>query len=117
MDAEQFAKYLQLVDQLPLLPNVASLYIIYREHVTRFPYQNLDLYLGKPIVDLFISALLETLPVKGGHCFQQSELLFNMFQHVGFKVERVAAWVLIGNQYQEGMPLNHNILLVKISVA
>ena len=35
------------------------------------------------------------------------------FQHLGFQVERIAAWVLLGKQYQEGMPLNHNILLVK----
>jgi len=117
MDAEQFAKYLELLDhpiQLPLFPDVTSLYFLYREHVTRFPYQNLDLYLGKPIVDLSVSALLETLPVRGGHCFQQSELMFAVLEHVGFQVERVAAWVLMGNQYQEGMPLNHNILLVKI---
>ena len=35
-------------------------------------------------------------------------------QHLGFQVERIAAWVLLGNQFQEGMPLNHNILFVKI---
>ena len=117
MNSDQFAKYLELVDhpiQLPLLPDVTSLFTIYREHVTRFPYQNIDLYHGKPMVDLSICAILETLPVHGGHCFQQSELLFAVLEHVGFKVERVAAWVLMGNQYQEGMPLNHNILLVKI---
>jgi len=117
MNSEQFARYLELVDhpiQLPLMPDVTSLYTIYREHVTRFPYQNIDLYHGKPMVDLSIAALLETLPVHGGHCFQQSELMFAVLEHVGFKVERVAAWVLMGNQYQEGMPLNHNILLVKI---
>ena len=117
MDAGQFAKYLELVDhpaQLALMPDVASLYIIYREHVTRFPYQNFDLYLGKPPVDLSLSSLLETLPLQGGHCFQQSELMFAGLEYLGFKVERVAAWVLMGNKYQEGMPLNHNILLVKI---
>ena len=117
MDSEQFAKYLELVDhpvQLSLFPDVSSLYFIYREHVTRFPYQNLDLYQGKPMVDLSISALLETLPVRGGHCFQQSELIFAVLEKIGFHVERVAAWVLMGNDYQEGMPLNHNILLVRI---
>eukprot|EP00092_Neocalanus_flemingeri_P077105 GFUD01095703.1.p1 GENE.GFUD01095703.1~~GFUD01095703.1.p1 ORF type:complete len:280 (-),score=87.59 GFUD01095703.1:257-1096(-) len=117
MDSEQFAKYLELIDhpvQLPLSPDVTCLYFLYREHVTRFPYQNLDLYLGKPRVDLSISALLETLPISGGHCFQHSELMFAVLEHVGFTVERVAAWVLMGNQYQEGMPLNHNIILVKI---
>ena len=33
-------------------------------------------------------------------------------EHLGFHVARVAAWVLMGNQFKEGMPLNHNILWV-----
>jgi arylamine N-acetyltransferase len=89
MDAEQFAKYLELVDhpaQLELMPDVVSLYIIYREHVTRFPYQNLHLYLGKPLPDLSVSSLLETLPLEGGHCFQQSEMMFAVLKYVGFQL-------------------------------
>jgi len=35
-------------------------------------------------------------------------------EHVGFNVNRVASWVLMGGAYQEGMPVNHNILLVTI---
>ena len=50
----------------------------------------------------------------GGYCFHQSELMMAALQHLGFQVERIAAWVLLGNQFQEGMPLNHNILFVKI---
>ena len=54
IDYEEFATNLDLVDhpvQFPLMPDVASLYTIYREHVSRFPYQNLALYLGRPQVD------------------------------------------------------------------
>ena len=50
----------------------------------------------------------------GGYCFHQSELMMAALQHLGFQVERIAAWVLLGNQFQGGMPLNHNILFVKI---
>eukprot|EP00090_Calanus_glacialis_P018611 TRINITY_DN28881_c0_g1_i1.p1 TRINITY_DN28881_c0_g1~~TRINITY_DN28881_c0_g1_i1.p1 ORF type:complete len:274 (+),score=62.05 TRINITY_DN28881_c0_g1_i1:40-861(+) len=100
--------------QLPLSADVRSLFIIYKEHMTRFPYQNLDLYLGKPKVNLSISTLLETMSVRGGHCYQHSELMFAVLEHVGFQVERVASYVLLGKEYQEGMPLTHNILMVTI---
>ena len=68
MNSEQFSKYLGHLDhpkQLQLGPNVASLYFVYREHMTRFPYNNLDLYMGKPICDLSLDALLDEVPVKG----------------------------------------------------
>ena len=40
------------------------------------------------------------------------ELMMAALEHLGFQVKRIAAWVLLVNQYQEGMPLNHNILWV-----
>ena len=49
----------------------------------------------------------------GGYCFHQSELMMAALEYLGFQVERIAAWVLLGNLFQEGMPLNHNILWVK----
>ena len=117
MNCEEFAKYLELLDhpvQLRLGPDVSSLYYLHKEHVSRFPYNNLDLYLGKPICDLSISALLQTVSVQGGHCYQQSELMFYALEYLGFKIERVAAWVLMGREYKEEMSPNHNILLIKI---
>ena len=39
--------------------------------------------------------------------------MIGALQHLGFQVERIAAWVLLGRPFQEGMPFNHNILLVK----
>ena len=62
MNAEQFSKYLSLIDhpgQLKLRPDEASLYLVYRGHITRFPYQNIDLYRRSEVADLSIDALLE----------------------------------------------------------
>ena len=62
MDAEQFSKYLDLLDpprQFSLVADEASLYMVYREHITRFPYQNIDLYRRGPVVDLSVDALLD----------------------------------------------------------
>ena len=118
MNSDEFAKYLEHLDhpqQLPLGHDVPSLYRLYQEHLTRFPYQNVELFLNQPIRDLSVAGLLESVPKSGGYCFHQSELMLFALQHLGFHVERVAAWVLMGNQFQEGMPLNHNILVVKVS--
>ena len=68
MDSEQFARYLEYIDhpsQLELGPNVSSLYCLYQEHVRRFPYQNLDLYLNKPIRDLSVAALIDSVSPQG----------------------------------------------------
>ena len=113
MDSKQFSKYLQLLDhpiQLPLNADVSSLYYLYREHITRFSYQSLDLWLGKPIVDLSISALLQDLSLHGGHCYQHSELMIAALEYIGFEVHRIAAWVLMNREYQDWMPLNHNFI-------
>ena len=117
MDDRQFAAYLDHLDhpkQLGLSANVTSLYFLYREHVTSLSYSNLDLFMGKPVPDLSIDALLDQLPTHGGHCYQHSELMYGALKFLGFDVTRVACWVLMGREFKEGMLLNHNILLVKI---
>jgi len=117
MNAEQFSKYLSLIDhptQLNLAVDEQSLFFLYKQHLSRFPYQNVHLYNGEQVADLEIDANLSYMAEFGGHCYQQSELLIAALEHVGFNVNRVASWVLMGGAYQEGMPVNHNILLVTI---
>ena len=117
MNADQFSKYLDLLDhprQSPLPADEASLFTVYREHVTRFPYQNVHLYRAGPRPDLSVDGLLTYMSQYGGHCYQQSELLYAALVHIGLKVSRVAAWVLMGREYQPGMPVNHNVLLVTV---
>ena len=100
MNSSQFTKYLSLIDhpsQLPLNPDLATLFRIFHSHMTRFVYQNLDLYLGEPPVDLSVNSLLDTLAVRGGHCYQHSELMFAVLEYIGFKLERVASWVVTGH--------------------
>ena len=115
MESEEYQNYFTIINhpiQLPVLPDFPSLYLIYREYMTRFPYQNMDLFMGKPVVDLSISSLLKEMSERGGHCYQHSELLFSVLEYAGFQVFRVACYVLNNQQYRQGMPLTHNILVV-----
>ena len=62
MDEAQLRRYLALTDlprQLQLRPDEASLYLVYRHHVTRFPYQNVDLYRRHQAADLSVAGLLD----------------------------------------------------------
>lgn len=117
MKTEEFESYLKIIDhpyQLQLSNDVTSLYILYRAHMTRFPYQNLDLYMGKPKPDLSTSSLLLTMPARGGHCYEHTELLFSVLKYLDYTVSRVSACVLNGKEYKPGLPFTHNILLVTI---
>ena len=64
MNPDQFSRYLEAVDhprQLTLRADQASLFLLYREHITRFPYQNIDLYRRGPVADLSVDALLNNM--------------------------------------------------------
>ena len=62
MNKKQFEKYLTIIDhptQLSPSPDTATLFMIYRKHITRFPYQNYDLYNGAEVANLEIDPNLE----------------------------------------------------------
>ena len=55
------------------------------------------------------------VPTQGGHCYQQSELMFAALEHLGFNVTRVPCYVLLGKTFAEVQGFHcHNILLVVI---
>ena len=69
MNSDQFSKYLEHLDhpqQLTLGHDVPSLYRLYQEHMARFPYQNVELFLNQPIRDMSVEGLLESVPKRGG---------------------------------------------------
>ena len=115
MNSKQFETYLSQINlQGSLEANKATLFDIYRAHVVRFPYQNLDLYLGKPMQSLSIENLLKIMPNRGGYCFHHFELMFAALRFLEFHVKGVAAWILMGKEFSIGMPQTHKFILVKI---
>ena len=116
MNSKQFQTYLTQINlqQGPLKVNETSLFDIYRAHVTKFAYQNLDLYLGKPMQSLSIENLLKIMPRRGGYCFQHFELMFSALKYMGFCVQGVTTWILMGKEFSFGMLQTHKFILVKI---
>ncbi|MCH7231673.1 arylamine N-acetyltransferase [Glycomyces sp. L485] len=94
----------------PKRPTVDALVRIHRAHIDTFPYENLDIQLGRPIrleADLLFAKLVEG--GRGGFCYEQNGVLALALESLGFKVDRVVGGVDmkregLGNWYNH-MPL------------
>ena len=70
---------------------------IIRSHVSRIPFENLDVLLCRPI-DLAPAALEQKLvhDRRGGYCFEQNGWLLEILRALGFEVRPLSARVRIG---------------------
>ena len=61
-------------------------------HVTRIPFENLDILLGRPI-RLDLESLQRKLVQgrRGGYCFEHNTLFAAALEEIGFGVTRLAA--------------------------
>lgn len=117
MNCSEYQTYLTRLGtptQLTFKPDQSSLFFLVRSHMCSIPYQSHDLFHGHAPPGLSTASLLSNFSTRGGHCFQHSELMYRALVKIGFTVERVPSYVLLGKPYQDGMPLYHTILVVTI---
>jgi N-hydroxyarylamine O-acetyltransferase len=82
-------------------------------HVTAIPFENLDVYFGRPM-PLDLASLQAKLVVgrRGGYCFEHNTLFAGVLESLGFEVTRLAARVRMG---AAGIrPRLHMLLLVHL---
>ena len=116
MDPDMLCEYLTLLAwpaQLPPDPHPASLALLHARHLRTLPYQSrcqcttpssstwlsgrdLHHHLHLPRPSLAVAALLSSMPVRGGHCYQHSELMYAALVALGYRVDRIASYVLQG---------------------
>ncbi len=78
----------------PVEPTVDCLEAIHLAHVTRIPFENLDILLGRPIrLDLDSVQAKLVRDGRGGYCFEQNALFAAALDAIGFAVTRLAARV------------------------
>ncbi len=79
----------------PRTPTLATLRAIHLLHPRAIPFENLDPFLGRPVL-LDIAALERKLvrEGRGGYCFEQNLLLEHVLEGLGFDVTGLAARVL-----------------------
>lgn len=100
----------------PHTASIDTLHAITRAHAQSIPFENIDVLLGRRI-ELAPAALYEKLVVaqRGGYCFEQNGLLFEVLTQLGFEVRPLSARVRVGVTDRDvNLPRTHLLLEVRI---
>ncbi len=112
MNTELYLERLGLTESVKGLKGIELLNALQYSHVTKIPYENLDIVNGKPL-NLSTEALFQKIVVnhRGGYCFEVNGLFGELLKALGFKVTNLAARFLRG---ESEIPLRrHRVLLVE----
>lgn len=95
----------------PARPDAAALSALHQAHLTRIPFENLDIHLGVPIT-LDLDALAEKVLVqhRGGFCYELNGLFATLLSMLGFRITMLGARVW--GEHGFGPPLGHLVLRV-----
>jgi N-hydroxyarylamine O-acetyltransferase len=96
----------------PLPPSAETLCRLHRAQAMNIPFENLDIFLGRPI-QLDPASLFTKLVEKqrGGYCYELNGLFLMALQHLGFTVTPLAARVFGGETWSQK---SHQLTLVEI---
>jgi N-hydroxyarylamine O-acetyltransferase len=88
------------------------LHALTRAHAQTIPFENLDIYLKKPI-QLEIEALFNKLVLakRGGYCFEQNGLLLQVLLQLGFNARPLAARVRLRVTDRSEMPARTHLFI------
>lgn len=94
-----------------LQPNAPTLRALHLAHLSRIPYENLDVLAGRSI-SLNIGKLMDKLVVakRGGYCFEHNTLFAAVLEGIGFRVTRLTARIRSSSILM--VPRTHMALLV-----
>lgn len=92
-------------------PNGETLTALHRAHIGAFPFENLDLILGRGI-EVDLGSVQDKLVAdrRGGYCYEHGVLFGAVLARVGFAVDRLLA--RIGGDEQRPRPRTHMALRV-----
>lgn len=83
----------------PVEPTRGVLDDLHLGHVTRIPFENLDILMGRPIrLDLETLQRKLVQDRRGGYCFEHNTLFAGALEAIGFGVTRLAARVRFGTR-------------------
>jgi N-hydroxyarylamine O-acetyltransferase len=114
--SDVLATYLEALDVAPAEPSTTLLADIVRRHVALLSFSSVGPRMGDDL-PLNTDALLDRIVVRrrGGYCFEQNGLLFEMLDELGFDVTLFLARVVFN---REGHPaLTHRITVVRLDGA
>lgn len=106
-------QYMQALGLEKRAPDLGFLNEIIRRHVDSFPFSSVGPQLGDKL-PLDIESLYQRIVVRrrGGYCFEQNGLLFEMLEEMGFSVSLFLGRVIYNEDADPG--LTHRISMVDI---
>lgn len=116
MDVDTYFSHIGYVG--PRTATLAVLRTVIARHVQTIPFESLNPFAQLP-VKLDIASLQEKIVrgQRGGYCFEQNLLLWNVLRQMGFDVTGLAARVSWNAPPDAVLPRTHMLLLVKIDGA
>ena len=105
--------YLAAIDLEPAPPTMTLLSELTRRHLERFPFASVGPQLGDPL-PLDPAALFDRIITRrrGGYCFEQNGLMFEMLTELGYDTTMVLARVLVSGA--DHPPLTHRFTMVDV---
>jgi N-hydroxyarylamine O-acetyltransferase len=99
----------------PVAPSLETLAALMHAHVCAVPFENLDVLLARPI-DLTLDAIADKIITRqrGGYCFEQNSLFFEVLRELGFDVTPLSARVRYQRPRDVTPPRTHLFLKVII---
>ena len=96
-------------------PTLETLNCIILAHVQQIPFENLDILLGQPI-SMELADIEQKLVhnQRGGYCFEQNSLLYEVLRALGYSVQMISARVRIQRSRSFMPPRTHLFLRVEI---
>ncbi|GGX59871.1 arylamine N-acetyltransferase family protein [Streptomyces hiroshimensis] len=93
-------------------PDLATLRAVHRGHVAAFPFENLEILLGRPVL-LDVKALQDKMVAqrRGGYCYEQNLLLAAALERIGFAFTGIGARIRMGSDKLR--PVTHMALKVE----
>ena len=108
--------YLQRIQYTgPLTPTLEVLQNLQRAHLFHVPFENLDVYLKRPIelgIDHFYTKIVQKN--RGGFCYELNGLFCELLRRLGFDAEMVSCRVFNVKKQDYGAEFDHLAILVKI---
>ncbi|MFC5749615.1 arylamine N-acetyltransferase family protein [Actinomadura rugatobispora] len=94
-------------------PTLETLRRLQGGHVTSIPFENLEIFLGRPVL-LGVEAVQDKLVRhrRGGYCFEHTELFAAALERLGFTFTALSARVSLG--FDKLLPATHALVRVEV---
>jgi len=104
-----------MVDK-PLTVCKKTLFALQHQHLTRIPFDNMDIHMSRPIVVDKIEPILEKMLVnnRGGFCIEQNQAFYHLLQALGFDAKMLFCHATVGLLPGQFRPRTHLMIFVVV---